>query len=191
MSVHRPRGRPSVRTLRAGPVPSPVATRGGAVRSARRAHNPEVAGSNPAPATRKPPFWAVFLFPAVVPFLVGAVWVPFFRAATKAGCRSAMGSRSPGCSTRGSTGPVARGVVVRVRVEGPGLVPWLAPRRAAARRSWRGGVMVQERVLAADDVVGDVVAGRARSWDGRTGVRSCVEGAWLGGIGQRLAAGGD
>ena len=39
-------------------VTSLSTARGGAVRSARRAHNPEVAGSNPAPATTKRPFGA-------------------------------------------------------------------------------------------------------------------------------------
>ena len=37
--------------------------RGGAARSARLAHNQQVAGSNPAPATKKtvPPWWGFFL----------------------------------------------------------------------------------------------------------------------------------
>jgi hypothetical protein len=94
----------AVGTLRAGPVPSPVATRGGAVRSARRAHNPEVAGSNPAPATRKPPFWAVFLS-------MGAVWVPFFRTATRAAIPARDVVTVAWLLEEAGDGPFARGVV--------------------------------------------------------------------------------
>src|SRR5690625_3523093 len=43
-------------------VPWWFATRGGAAWSARRAHNPEVAGSNPAPATTETPLRRGFCF---------------------------------------------------------------------------------------------------------------------------------
>src|SRR5437764_1345899 len=44
--------------------------------ASRRTHNPEVAGSNPAPAIQKPRRCAIFCFPGrcVVPFVVPNYW---------------------------------------------------------------------------------------------------------------------
>ena len=55
---------PNPQTYNARPILGPIAGLKGAGWSslvARRAHNPKVVGSNPAPATKVSPVWAFFV----------------------------------------------------------------------------------------------------------------------------------
>ena len=58
MGWDRP-GRPTRETPAQRHIPGPTGTGRDAT---RQTHNPEVAGSNPAPATKKRPFWGRFCF---------------------------------------------------------------------------------------------------------------------------------